>query len=362
MRSYAIPLLILITACLPALAEDPHPQVLSGFKGRPIKLCFSPDGTLLATSFDVELVIVWDIKTRKQLLNFSNSERKPQAISISADGKAVLTVSLENEVLQIDPVTGKFLAGRQVNAIKAWDVRSGEMKVVVNLPHEEPLGFSPDAKMFASRKPLARPNPFDPKDIPPPTDTTVHMWDVATGKEVAALKGHKTYVDRIVFSPDGKLVGTVSADGTKIWDCNNWKERTSWTGIKGLVAFSPDNRLLAVASAVEPVRNPDASALKLFDVDTGKEVRSMKRQQWVALYWHTCVAFSPDGKTLATGLGFSPHVQLWDVATGNLKSGLKNVEGKKSEIRVVAFSPDGKKLVAAGADGSLLIWEVPLEK
>jgi WD40 repeat protein len=94
--------------------------------------------------------------------------------------------------------------------------------------------------------------------------------------------------------------------------------------------------------------------IKLWDVATGK--------QRATLQWHTtefCVAFSPDGKTLAAGgAALSlPHIgiKLWDVATGKEMASLQVPEGV---VRSVAYSPDGRTLAAGSSDGTIQLWDV----
>ena len=70
--------------------------------------------------------------------------------------------------------------------------------------------------------------------------------------------------------------------------------------------------------------------------------------------WVYSLAFSPDGKTLASGC-FDSTINLWDAHTGEYK---KTLTGHTSSVNSIAFSPDGKTLVSGSGDGSVLIWEI----
>jgi WD40 repeat protein len=106
------------------------------------------------------------------------------------------------------------------------------------------------------------------------------------------------------------------------------------------VAFSPDGKTLASGS--------DDNTIKLWDVATGKEQATLKgHTAWVA-----SVAFSPDGKTLASG--GDTTVRLWDMEGKELAT----LKGHTKGVNSVAFSPDGKTLASGSQDKTIKLWDV----
>ena len=114
------------------------------------------------------------------------------------------------------------------------------------------------------------------------------------------------------------------------------------TGVVRAVAFSPDGKLLATAGQDHTVR--------LWDFAAGKELRRLTGHT----DWALSAAFSPDGTRLATASS-DQTVRLWDVATGKE---LRRLLGHNGLAHQAVFSPDGKTLASVGYDRHVRLWDV----
>ena len=201
------------------------------------------------------------------------------------------------------------------------------------------LAFSPDGKVVASC------GGDDAAE-----DRAIHLWDVASGKEVGCFPGY----DRLFllgFSPDGKRLASAGmGTSVRLWDVATGKEWCRCGDDTPLtisaLAFSPDGKLLAGICGQQA-----GHSVTLWDTATGKVVRDWKgkeREMW-------SVVFSPDGAILATA-GPENALHLWDVATGTEQRHIEVDKGKKYP-RPLAFSPDGKMVALANDDNTIHLWE-----
>jgi RNA polymerase sigma factor (sigma-70 family) len=383
---------------------------LAAHTGEVRSVAFAPDGKNLATGGTDKLAYVWEVESGKQLTTFKGHEERVCSVAFTPDGKSLATCSWDKTARLWDAATGKekralkheswlecvafspdgksvAIAGGWGGKVHLWDVAGNGDKPrwMGQQPLSISVAFSPDGKKLAAAG-------WEP---------TVRLWDVATGKEEGAgsAVGHTGWVNAVVALPDRKTIVSAGSDGAIIvWDTARGREvrrmdgnhdriqclavspdgRTVAAGgrdkvvrlwdegggkevakievgglVKGL-AFAPDGKRLASASGNDVfdgwVQAIPGHGAAVWDVATGKPVFRLEGHEGGV----KAVAYSPDGKTLATG-GNDKSVRLWDAATGKET---KRLDGHTGAVESVAFSPDGKLLASAGEDGVARLWRL----
>lgn len=316
---------VLVVAVFIGLWTSPSPAqqlTLKGHNEEIISVVFSPDGKTLASgsygktlasgSWGAE-IILWDTKTWKEKKTLKGHSSLVYSIAFSPDGKLLTSAGLGE-------------------GIKVWDANSWKEQRTLKISNYRHYGssgvsFSPDGKT------LAVPN------SPSQTDTRIgeiKLLDTQSWKEKLILKD-TTSVNTVSFSPDGKILAAAGPDSHIIlYSTKSGRiERTlkEHEGGVGAVTFSPDGKFLATSGLHKPT-------IKVWDVDTGKEKQILKLQSNLS----SPVLFSPDGKTLVSTEG-DGKIRIWDTTTWKEKQKFQH----NNHVSCIAFSPDGKILASAGS-------------
>jgi WD40 repeat protein len=250
-------------------------------------------------------VIVWDAESGRRLHLWSGHAHVVRSVAVSADNKRVAVANCFGKVHLYDAVSGAELRRLDTNS-------------------PERVLFTPDSSAL-----LVTDGP------------TVRRWALATGKELEPLRGHAGRIHGLAVAGNGESIATCSEDGTvRLWGAaGNELRRLTLPRKYGLgVALSADGRRLACGTFEEEVR--------LWDTATGRELWRTRTDSFRV----SPQAFSPDGKTLATG---GDKLRLWDAASGRL---VRAIDGAPGAMRLVAFAPDGKRIATAGDQATLHFW------
>jgi WD40 repeat protein len=322
-----------------------------------------------------------------------------EAVTFSPDGKLVVTAAQDGTARVLETATGAIVAALDNRSIEQVDSarfsRDGEFLVmtgqglawgwktsdwrriaVLDKAFVQSAASAPDGRLFFSTGGVTRAwNPATGETVIALDDRglqgdsfpftpafsrdgklavtssgrlggTALVWEVATGKILAALRGTQDdAVAGAAFSPNGKLAVTISVDGvTRVWKVTTGRVVAvlSEGGTGESATFGPDGKLvLTVSGATSRLWDPTRRKTRLV---LGREPAGFVRQ----------ASFSPDGKLVVTAR--ADGAQVWEVTT---RSKLAELRAHTGSVNGAAFSPVAKLVATTGQDGTARLWQLP---
>jgi WD40 repeat protein len=393
-------------------------RTLIGHNDTVDSVAWAPDGRRLATGSSDKLAIVWQAESGESLRTLRGHRLPVRSVAWSPDGKWLATGSADQAVKIWDSTSGDqrgtlghhtglmdlvsggagvesvawspngawLATGSDDGSTTIWDLKNGGAEFRVLRGHTGSVlsvAWSPNGRTLATAS----------------DDHSLRIWDIQPCKELFILRGHNGPVQSAAWSPDGSRLATGSVDkSARVWDSQGGQEflalRPDRGPVKG-VFWSPDGRKLATEFENEEP--------KVWDAEIGKELQSelpsfhsVSTMAWSsdgkrlalvdnigqAELWNhesgnqlplthetnqindmlldaTCVAWSPDGRLLATGSWDKKTPRIWDATS---RKEVMALVGHSGRIYTLAWSPDSKRLVTGSDDHTAMVWEAETGK
>ena len=342
-------------------------QTLRGHRDTIISAAYSPDGKILASGGSEGQITLWNAYTGKRLQKLKGHESGVSSLSFSPDSTTLVR-------------------GGYGKTMQLWDVQTGKLiKTIQDADGSGSIAYSPNGTTIVSGS----------------LNIGVRSWNVETGELMKTQEDYRRAVRFLAFSPDGEIIFAGDARGQigmldvkTLKTMNRLREHRYWSN--GTAALSPDGKTLAAAHTSgfsdlmfwptaahhwddEKRKTGREAAQKEFlaraehlelsgggsvssrnaAADLKNAVRSSQYAYDVDINFSGnihCMAYSPDGKTLAAGGGLRSRgrIVLINAETAHVKAVIKD---RKHRARFAAFSPDGKTLASGSLDRTVRFWD-----
>jgi WD40 repeat protein len=360
---------------------------LHGHRGAVTAVAFSPDGKLLASGSADQTIKLWDTATGKEVFTLKGHRDRVTGVTFSPDGKRLLSASADKTAKIWDVTTKELLSqashqtrvtcvafsrdgrhaasGSDDGIVLVWDAQTGQTVTTFRGETGAFPAFTEGARACAYQ-----------------VGRTVGLIGSSQGEGPllatselfrSAQQYVRMAVTGVAFGPDGKTVASMSryrgvsgATGEVVFFGPGGEiigVPALWSDLGGQdvlrlggkqdgasVAFNSDGKHLATREVLTAGRDQPPTAVLLWDLDSPNVPLSLQGHTGLI----TCLAFSPNGKYLASS-SLDQTVRIWDVAAGKETSVLPEEAG----VLAVAISPDARRIAVGSEEGTVRLWTPP---
>jgi len=249
-----------------------------------LSVAFSPDGRQFLSGGSDNTIRLWDIATGHEIRTFTGHAGWITSVAFSPDGQYALSGSWDNTLKLWDIATGRkirtFTGPQGVDSTSRAFAKDGTP--VPPLIQLEADKMAWGMSSFAGRISTFAFSPDGRQAVSGNWGKIITLWDMATGRAIKTLSGHKERINAVAFSPDGSQIISAGRDNTvKLWNAATGREIRTFTGHIGEInslAFSRDARRF--------ISGGSDGTIRLWDTGTGAEIArfiSLKDGEWIVI-------------------------------------------------------------------------------
>lgn len=303
---------------------------------------FSPDGRLLVTGDNSNMITLWDVSTGQKVSTFYGYLSFPPEDGLGFDPNSYWEkykgslVALKNDV-QLSP-DGKYAYRAKIGfEVRKWELATGKIVQRYGGHSKVVLGFelSKDGRRLLTGS----------------GDRMIHLYDANTGDLLKEFKGHRDIIWDVSFNHDESKFVSSSSDGTvKVWDITTGEQiqsiflsgdrtkiETAYT-----VKFSPNDLYLIIGNTT--------GELQRWEVDTGRKVQELVGHSKLSMDFEFF-----DGGAKMVSVSSDKSVRAWDLASGFQ---IRKFEGHQEAVRAVAVSTNNYWMATGGTDRTIFLWDI----
>lgn len=298
-------------------------KTIEGYSGSVSSVAYSPDGNTIVSGNLNRTIRVWDANTKRIIKTLAGHTDVVTSIAYSPDGNTIATGSYDN-------------------TIRLWDAHTYVHRKTLNghIGSVSGMDFKPDDNIVVCGG-----------------GKEIRMFDFNSGKHHKTLTEYTKYVNSIVFSPDGNTIA-IGGGGIDLFDANTGEHLKTFTEqideINSML-FILDGNMIITGGWDDGEEGAVFGRIDLWHVNTGEHLKTIRLEGFNGV---KDIALRPDGKILVCGemhyLGLGSRIHVWKVNSWEL---INTIEGHASSVDSLAFSPDGKTLASGGRDGTILLWD-----